>query len=126
MIAFLFAPAAIVSVVTFVVWPLLSALRLSFYEFNGLKVGGFVGLKNFQAVLFEQPYAGQTYNAFWHNVEVFVALMIFENGTAFLIAYALLKELPGHRVHQVIVFLPVVLSAVIVGSLWKLLFHSNT
>jgi raffinose/stachyose/melibiose transport system permease protein len=121
-IAFLLAPAAIV-MVAFVIWPLLSALRLSFYEFNGLKVGGFVGLKNFQAVLFEQPYAGATYNAFWHNVEVFIALMIFENGTAFLIAYALLKELPGHRVHQVIVFLPVVLSAVIVGSLWKLLFH---
>ena len=35
----------------------------------------------------------------------------------------LLKALPGHRVHQVIVFLPVVLSAVIVGFLWKLFLH---
>jgi raffinose/stachyose/melibiose transport system permease protein len=49
--------------------------------------------------------------------------MVFENGIAFLIAYALLKGLPGHRVHQVIVFLPVVLSAVIVGFLWKLFLH---
>src|SRR5689334_6327179 len=121
-IAFLLAPATIV-MVTFVMWPLVSALRLAFYEFNGLKVGGFVGLRNFRQVLFEEPFAATTYNAFWHNVEVFIALMIFENGTAFLIAYALLKQLPGHRVHQVIVFLPVVLSAVIVGSLWKLLFH---
>jgi raffinose/stachyose/melibiose transport system permease protein len=121
-IAFLLAPAAIV-MITFVVWPLVSALRLSFYDFNGLKPGDFVGFKNFQEVLFEQPFASTTYNAFWHNIEVFIALMIFENGLAFLIAYALLKELPGHRVHQVIVFLPVVLSAVIVGSLWKLLLH---
>jgi raffinose/stachyose/melibiose transport system permease protein len=49
--------------------------------------------------------------------------MVFENGTAFLLAFALLKALPGHRVHQVIVFLPVVLSAVIVGFLWKLFLH---
>jgi raffinose/stachyose/melibiose transport system permease protein len=121
-IAFLLAPATITMTV-FVVWPLVSALRLSFYSFNGLKPDGFVGLENFRQVLFEQPYSDWTYNAFFHNVIVFVALMVFENGTAFLLAFALLKTLPGHRVHQVIVFLPVVLSAVIVGFLWKLLLH---
>ncbi|GLS23594.1 sugar ABC transporter permease [Labrys miyagiensis] len=121
-IIFLLAPATITMTV-FVVWPLLSALRLSFYSFNGLKPAGFVGLENFRQVLFESPYSDWTYNAFFHNVIVFVALMVFENGTAFLLAFALLKTLPGHRVHQVIVFLPVVLSAVIVGFLWKLLLH---
>jgi raffinose/stachyose/melibiose transport system permease protein len=121
-IAFLLAPATIV-MTTFVVWPLLAALRLSFYSFNGLKPAGFVGLENFRQVLFETPYSGWTYNAFFHNVVVFFALMVFENGTAFLLAFALLKTLPGHRVHQVIIFLPVVLSAVIVGFLWKLLLH---
>ncbi|WP_413992177.1 carbohydrate ABC transporter permease [Labrys okinawensis] len=121
-IIFLLAPATITMTV-FVVWPLLSALRLSFYSFNGLKPAGFVGLENFRQVLFESPYSDWTYNAFFHNVVVFIALMVFENGTAFLIAFALLKTLPGHRAHQVIVFLPVVLSAVIVGFLWKLLLH---
>jgi raffinose/stachyose/melibiose transport system permease protein len=121
-IAFLISPAAIVMAV-FVVWPLLSALRLSFYAFNGLRPAGFIGLENFRQVLLEQPYSGWTYNAFMHNVIVFASLMVFENGVAFLLAFALLKALPGHRVHQVIVFLPVVLSAVIVGFLWKLLLH---
>jgi raffinose/stachyose/melibiose transport system permease protein len=121
-IIFLLAPATITMTV-FVVWPLLSALRLSFYSFNGLKPAGFVGLENFRQVLFESPYSDWTYNAFFHNIIVFISLMVFENGTAFLLAFALLKTLPGHRVHQVIVFLPVVLSAVIVGFLWKLLLH---
>lgn len=121
-IAFLLAPAALIMLV-FVVWPLISAFRLSFYSFNGLKPDHFVWFANFRKVLFESPFAGETYNAFFHNVEVFAALMVLENGVALLIAYALLKELPGHRVHQVIVFLPVVLSAVIVGFLWKLLLH---
>ena len=49
--------------------------------------------------------------------------MVIQNGLAFLIGYALFKALPLHRVHRVIVFLPVVLSTVIVGFLWKLLLH---
>lgn len=107
----------------FVVWPLLSALRFAFYEFNGLQPTRFIGLENFRKVLFESPYSDWTWNAFRHNILVFIYLMVFENGIAFLIAFGLLKGLPGHRVHQVIVFLPVVLSAVIVGFLWKLFFN---
>ena len=121
-IAFLLLPAALILSI-FVLWPLISALRLSFYSFNGLRPAGFIGFENFRQVLFEHPFSDWTYNAFFHNVIVFFALMVFENGTAFLLAFALLKALPGHRVHQVIVFLPVVLSAVIVGFLWKLFLH---
>lgn len=121
-IGFLLAPAALIMLV-FVVMPLVSALQLSFFEFDGLKPSNFVWFENFRQVLFESPFSDATYNAFWHNIVVFVSLMVFENGIALLIAYALLKELPGHRLHQVIVFLPVVLSAVIVGFLWKLLLH---
>jgi raffinose/stachyose/melibiose transport system permease protein len=121
-IAFLLTPAALVMIV-FVAYPLVSALSLSFRAFNGLKPGAFVGFDNFRQVLFEHPFSDQTYNAFWHNVEVFGAAMIFENGLGFLLAFALLKQLPGHRIHQVVVFLPVVISAVVVGSLWKLLFN---
>jgi raffinose/stachyose/melibiose transport system permease protein len=121
-IAFLLAPA-LIAVTAFVLWPLLSAFRFAFYDFNGLKLSHFVGFENFRAVLLDPRTSADTYRAFWHNVQVFIALMVFENGTAFLLAFALLKTLPGYRVHQVIVFLPVVLSAVIVGFLWKLLYH---
>ena len=121
-IGLLLAPAVIV-MTAFVLFPLLSAFRYAFYEFNGLKPSHFVGLANFRQVLMEQPFSDNTYRALWHNIIVFIALMVFENGTAFLIAFALLKALPGHRIHQVIMFLPVVLSAVIVGFLWKLFLH---
>jgi raffinose/stachyose/melibiose transport system permease protein len=118
----LLLPATVI-MATFVAWPLLSALRFAFYEFNGLQPTRLIGLENFRKVLFEAPYSDWTWNAFWHNVIVFFSLMIFENGTAFLIAFCLLKSLPGHRIHQVIVFLPVVLSSVIVGFLWKLFLN---
>ncbi len=121
-IAALLAPGLLVMAL-FVTWPLLSAFRYAFYAFNGLVPDHFIGLRNFSEVLLEQPFSGWTFRAFRHNVIVFVALMIFQNGLAYLVAFALLKALPGHRVHQVIVFLPVVLSAVIVGFLWKLFLH---
>ncbi len=107
----------------FVAAPLVSSFRYAFFAFDGLLPGRFVGLANFQDVLTEAPFAAQTWRALWHNCIVFAALMATQNGLAYLIAFALLKALPGHRVHQVIVFLPVVLSAVIVGFLWKLFLH---
>ena len=121
-IGFLLAPA-LLTMTVFVVWPLLGAARYSFYDFNGLLPSHFAGLRNFVDVLARPPYAATTYAALWHNVIVFLVLLVGQNGLAYLIAFALLKGMPGHRLHQVIVFLPVVLSAVIVGFLWKLFLH---
>lgn len=121
-IGFLLAPA-LLTMAVFVVWPLLGALRFSFYDFDGLRPSGFAGLRNFVDVLARPPFAATTFAALGHNAIVFVALMIGQNGLALLIAFVLLKGMPGHRVHQVIVFLPVVLSAVVVGFLWKLFLH---
>jgi raffinose/stachyose/melibiose transport system permease protein len=121
-IATLLAPAALTMAV-FVVWPMLGAFRYAFFSFNGLLPSDFIGARNFVEVLATQPFQATVFAALWHNVIVFVSLMVFQNGIAYLIAYALLKQLPLHRVHQVIVFLPVVLSAVIVGFLWKLFLH---
>lgn len=121
-IATLLAPA-VITLMTFVVIPILSALTYSFYHWNGLARGGFAGLENFRLVLFVEPFASWTQRAFLHNVVAFLSLMVVQNGTAFFIAYLLLKALPGHRFHQVAIFLPVVLSAVIVGAMWKLFLN---
>ena len=121
-IAFLLAPALVVMTL-FVAVPLLAAFRFAFHSFDGLLPGPFVGLENFRQMLLEPPFSDWTWRALRHNVIVFLALMLFQNGLAYLVAFALLKTLPGHRVHQVIIFQPVVLSAVIVGFLWKLLLH---
>lgn len=121
-IAFLLVPP-LALMVAFVTVPLISAFAYSLYSWNGLARGGFAGLENFRLVLFQEPFASWTYRAFGHNVIVFLALMVTQNAVAFLIAFALLKALPGHRFHRVAVFLPVVLSTIIVGFLWKLFLN---
>jgi raffinose/stachyose/melibiose transport system permease protein len=107
----------------FVVYPILSAIAYAFFDWHGLARGDFIGLQNFADVLTKPPFAGWTLNAFVHNCIVFAVLMVIQNGFGFVLAYGLWRERPGFRFHRVAVFLPVLLSTVIVGFLWKLFFH---
>ena len=109
--------------VTFVVVPIVSALAFSLYEWRGTARGAFVGLENFRQVLFDEPFGKWTRNAFTHNVIVFMAIMVVQNASGFFLAYAIYKEPFGFKFHRVAVFLPVILSTVIVGFLWKLFLH---
>jgi len=119
--ALIVPPLAFVAV--FIVYPIISAFAYAFFDWNGMARGDFVGLDNFYKILFVEPYASWTRNAFTHNIFVFVALMVLQNGLGFLLAYALWRELPGARFHRIAVFLPVVLSTIIVGYLFRLFLH---
>lgn len=121
-ITFLIVPP-LAFVALFIVYPILSAFAYAFFDWQGLKRLDFVGLENFHTVLFVEPYRSWTLNAFKNNVLVFFALMVLQNGLGFILAYALWRELPGARFHRVAVFLPVVLSTIIVAYLFKLFYH---
>lgn len=123
-VAFLVVPpVAFMSL--FVVYPILSAFAYAFYEWRGLARGDFVGLANFREVLFGPTMAPVVWNAFLHNVYALVALMIVQNGGGFFLAWLLYKEPFGYRFHRLAVFVPVVLSTIIVGFLWKLFLNPN-
>lgn len=107
----------------FVVLPIISAMVYAFYDWQGLKRADFVGIRNFVDVIAREPWAPVTWRAFGHNVLVFVTLMLIQNGFGFLLAYALSRQLYGHRFHRVAVFLPVILSSVIVALVWKQFLH---
>lgn len=109
--------------ITFIVVPLIQAFAYSLYEWEGLARGAFIGLGNFEKVLLDDYFGPITWRAFWHNCFVFLALMVAQNAVGFVLAVALSKELAFAGLHRVIVFVPVVLSTVIVGILWKLLLH---
>lgn len=118
----LLAPPAIFFSV-FVVFPIASALIYSLFEWQGVRRGGFAGLANFQKLLGQEPFASWTLNAFLHNVYVFAALMVVQNGVALLLALVLANNPRGTRFYQVIFFLPVTLALVLVGFQWKLFLN---
>ena len=121
-IAALVTPALLVMAV-FVAYPIVSALAYAFFGWNGLIQGPFVLFDNFVDVLMRSPFAGATWNAFFHNVIVLSALLVVEVGLGFTLAYALWREFRWSGFYRLALFLPVVLSTVIVGLLWKLFYH---
>ncbi|GKY87369.1 carbohydrate ABC transporter permease [Sinisalibacter aestuarii] len=121
-LAFLLLPPMAVMFI-FIFLPMGSAVLYSVYEWDGLVRGDFVGLENFREVLFEPQKSKFLFNAFKNNVIVFVSVMVVQNGLALVLAMLLAREPKGYRFYQVVFFLPVILSTVIIGFQWKLFLN---
>lgn len=118
----LFTAPAIAMMAVFTVWPAISALGYSLYDWNAFTRGGFVGLKHFVR-LTEPPYRGELLAALRHNSITFAAVLTVQNGLALLLAFGLYRQPRGFAFFRGTVFLPVILSLVITAYLWQLFLH---
>jgi raffinose/stachyose/melibiose transport system permease protein len=101
--------------------PLAGTLWLSFFnEVDGQKV--FVGLGNFQVLFGDDRWAADFWNALKNNVIFFIIHMLVQNPIGVALA-ALLSEpkLRFAAFYRTAIFLPTLLSFVIVGFIWKLI-----
>ncbi|KXG84852.1 ABC transporter permease [Agrobacterium bohemicum] len=101
--------------------PLGSTLWLSFFnQVDGQKV--FVGLQNFKTLFGEERWSAGFWNALFNNMIFFVIHMLVQNPIG--VALAALLSLPKLRFsafYRTAIFLPTLLSFVIVGFIWKLI-----
>lgn len=121
----LFPIPAVIIYGLFIVYPLLAALAYSFFDWNGIVRGAFVGLKNFKNLFTLEPFSGMFWNAFQHNVIYFVVQMVVQNGLAFLLAFIIYRKIKGAEFFKIAFFLPRLLSVIVVGFLWKLILNPN-
>lgn len=115
------APAVTIYTV-FAIYPLIESLRLSL--FAGLPDGGsvFVGLGNYGRLLFDPNWSERFFNAFWNNLVLFAVHMVVQNPIGLLLAALL--SLPRVRLaatYRTLIFVPTLLSVVIVGFIWQLI-----
>ncbi len=106
----------------FLIYPMVSAFRLSFFEWNLLKPKVFIGLENFLKMVGD-PRVISSYVRTLHFSGISVAAI---NLLAF--AFAILfssRFLKGKNFWQSLIFLPVVLSVVAVGVVWEFMFQST-
>lgn len=115
----IFLLPALLLMVTFTLWPALTALGYSFYSWTSFKREAFVGFENFQRLL-NFPFRDAFLGAVGHNLLAFAGLMAIQNGLGLLLAYALWRQPPFFKFFRATVFLPVILSLVVVGFLWLL------
>jgi raffinose/stachyose/melibiose transport system permease protein len=118
----LFLAPAIGLMAVFMMWPALSALGYSMYDWNAFTRAEFVGVKHFLR-LAAPPYRHEFLSALAHNTIAFVAVVTIQNGLALLLAFGLYRRPPGFAFFRGTVFLPVILSLVITGYLWQLFLH---
>lgn len=114
------APAVIVYTVVMVL-PLFNTLRLALYtRIDQERV--FVGLQNFKTLFGESVWSEQFWNALSNNFWFFIIHMLVQNPIG--IALAALLSHPRLRFvafYRSAIFIPTILSFVIVGFTWKLI-----
>ncbi|MFV2064007.1 MAG: carbohydrate ABC transporter permease [Chloroflexota bacterium] len=111
------APAVIIYTV-FMIYPLFDSLRLSLLDQNGL----FTGLDNYVRLLTDQNWAPRFFGAVSNNIVFFIIHMIVQNGVGLLLAAILTtRVLRGRTFYRTVIFLPTVLSVVIIGFAWQLI-----
>jgi raffinose/stachyose/melibiose transport system permease protein len=119
----LFIAPAFLLFSTFIVYPMLTAMKFSFFDWNGLLQGDYVGLANFQTLFTRYPYNEQVWNALGNNVYFFVLTMVIQNGIGLLLAVLLDRGIRGRGFFRNAVFLPHLLPTVVVGFLWYLMLN---
>ena len=106
--------------VVYVIWPIISSLTISLYQWDGLSPKTFIGLENY-IMLFDDEYF---YVALWNNVKwlvwfmlavpVGLGLAIFLNQTIF-----------GIRVVKSLFFFPFVISQVVIGLIFTWFYRPD-
>ncbi|AWM85830.1 ABC transporter permease [Microvirga sp. 17 mud 1-3] len=122
-IAVFLAPAVIVYSV-FSIYPLIDTIRLSFYAGDQSGVRHFAGWDNFRTLLADPAWSGQFWNALRNNLMFFAIHMVVQNGIGLGLAMLLsLPRLTGGSIYRTLIFLPTMLSVVIIGFIWQLILN---
>ena len=119
-IAVFLAPAVLIYT-AIMIWPLFNTLRLALYATDA---GGrhFVGLQNFRTLFGDPNWSRPFWNALGNNIWFFVIHMLVQNPVG--VALAAILSHPRLRfaaLYRSAIFIPTILSFVIVGFCWKLI-----
>jgi len=116
------APAVIIYSI-FMVYPLLNSLRLSFFSIDNQKVETFIGLRNYNALFTNADLSHSFWNAFRNNLVFFAIHMLVQNPIGLLLAALIASGGWGRRFYRTTLFMPTVLSVVIIGFIWQLILN---
>jgi raffinose/stachyose/melibiose transport system permease protein len=120
----LFVGPALLIMTIFTTVPALTMLSYAFFSWTSFERRGFVGMANFQK-LFSFPFRDQFFTAVQHNVIVFIAVFMVQTILGLTFAYGLYRMRRFQRFFRTVVFLPVIISLVVVGFMWQLFLDPN-
>lgn len=120
-IALLAGPAVIVFL-AFVIFPVVMAGYYGFFRWAGYgPPTDFVGLQNYVVILTDPAFL----EALGHNAFIVVMSIIVQGPIAILLALLLNRRMKGQSLIRVLIFVPYVISEVVVGTGWGLMLATN-
>lgn len=120
--AILFIAPAFILYTGFVIYPALSSIYYSMTNWNGISAEPqFVGLLNFTTILTSSRF----WNALKNTFILTFVISICENTIALLLALIVDKVFIGKKLFRVIFYIPVLISGIVSGYIWKILFNYN-
>ena len=106
----------------FVIYPLISSLILSVYNWPGVGEKIFVGFKNFQTI-FSGSFRIELFRALFHNIYFFIFGIILLLGLGFLFSFLLATKIKGSRVFRTVIYIPNIIPIILVGFMWVLILN---
>lgn len=118
---YLFVAPAVVLIVVFMVVPILQALWLALYRWNGVRPRQYIGLDNLADLWGDRFFLG----ALQHTLVFAIAATVGTVALGLLLAVAISRGAPGTRLYRVLFFLPVMVPITVVGALWVRILEPN-
>jgi raffinose/stachyose/melibiose transport system permease protein len=118
---FFLAPAVLIYS-AFSIYPLLNTIVNSFYDKQDNGTFVYNGIANFTTLLTDPTWSAPFWNAFWNNFKFFVIHMLVQNPIGLLLAALLsLPVLRFRSAYRTLIFMPTMLSVVVIGFSWQLI-----
>ncbi|HKC75587.1 MAG TPA: sugar ABC transporter permease, partial [Chloroflexota bacterium] len=105
----------------FTLLPLAAGVALSLVTWDGIHAVRWEGLGNYVQVIQDQAF----WQALIHNVIYAVGTVVGKIVIALALAVLLNRALPGRAMFRTILFMPVVMSFVVVGLIWSWVYNYN-
>jgi len=117
---FLVLPGFIIFTIGLIL-PLLLSFRYSVTDWDGIAAEKvFVGLKNYIDLFHDENFL----NAWWFTIKFTLGNTIIQNVAALLFAVALDSGIRCQKIYRTALFVPCLISAVIVGFIWLRMFSN--
>jgi len=113
---------AILMFLAFVIFPVALAAYYGFYRWHGYGAAtDWVGLNNYKLIFTDPAF----HSVLWHNGVVLVLSLVLQGPVAIVLALLLNRKMRGRALIRVLIFVPYVISEVIVGTGWGLMLQAN-
>ncbi|MCD8299756.1 MAG: sugar ABC transporter permease [Clostridiales bacterium] len=110
------------TIVAFIIgfgYPFVRGIYLSFCSFTTTSDAKFIGISNYIKVFQDATFL----HAFWYTALFALVSVVLINVLAFLIAFALTRQMKGANLFRTAFFMPNLIGGIVLGYIWNMIFN---